>query len=96
MGYSPWGRKELDTTERLSTTEQTVLQGLQSSWPPLPLGTALLSKSTFSSQKGKSGDPHVLLFFLHCTISNGLFLLGDICLTMLQRQDQVRPLELKK
>ena len=26
MGYSPWGHKELDTTERLSTAQQTALK----------------------------------------------------------------------
>ena len=26
-GYSPWGRKELDTTEQLSTTKHSVLEG---------------------------------------------------------------------
>ena len=33
MGYSPWGRKELDTTERLSTMEKSKMK-LQPS-PPL-------------------------------------------------------------
>ena len=26
MGYSPWGHKELDMTERLSTAQQTALK----------------------------------------------------------------------
>ena len=29
MGYSPWGHKELDTTERLSTAQHTIYNMLQ-------------------------------------------------------------------
>ena len=33
MGYSPWGHKELDTTEQLSTAHSTV-QILAGTWEP--------------------------------------------------------------
>ena len=43
MGCSPWGHKELDTTERLSTRAQKVCRPFSAFWP--------LSKQQFSEQE---------------------------------------------
>ena len=47
MGYSPWGRKESDTTERLATALNKVQVGALShilliSNPPFDLGVAVM------------------------------------------------------
>ena len=38
VGYSPWGRKELDTTERLHFIDSTLLQS-----PPVPINPVTVS-----------------------------------------------------
>ena len=41
--YSPWGHKELYTTERLNTVQGSLKDSQQDSFPVLPLATAQLS-----------------------------------------------------
>ena len=64
-GYSPWGCKELDTTERLSLTDGE-MQGLAPGAPPLGCVCANLHLISCASPQALEGDlglcgPHLQL-----------------------------------
>ena len=65
VGYSPWGRKELDTTERLHFTSQ----GTRSHMPQLRVCMAHLKISSATDKAQHSHTPQIC-YILHARVSN--------------------------